>query len=164
MKKLKDKKGMTLTEMLCAVIVMLLVTSLLTIGVRFAVKSYKSSMAEAQAQTLCSTLNTAITDKLRFCGNVNESGGTIFIQDIGAVSDNGEGEFFHINSEGEIVLDEAGEKKLLGSKSYPRGLMVDALKVTYSEGVFHVSFSVTDSTGAALAKSDFDVKRVNHRK
>lgn len=163
MKKLRNQTGLTLMEMLCAVIVLLLVTSLLALGVRFAVKSYQTSMAESQAQTLCATLNTAIADKLRYCGNVNESGGTIFIQDIGAVSDNGKGEFFHTNDAGEIVLDDAGQKKLLGSKAYPRGLRVDDLHVTYAEGVFHVSLAVTDAGGQRLAQSAFDVKRINHR-
>ena len=160
MKKLKSKRGMTLTELLCGIVVLLLVTSLLTVGVRFAVKTYRTSMASAQAQTLCSTLTTAVTDKLRYCGNVSENGDRIFITDVGSVAgDEDAGGVFKVE-DGEVLL---GSKKLLGSKAYPEGLKVDEFKLTYSgeTRIFSVSFVVTDSAGTALAKADFDVQKIN---
>ena len=36
MNKLRDRRGFTLTELLCAVLIVLLVSALLTVGVRFA--------------------------------------------------------------------------------------------------------------------------------
>ena len=160
MKRLKSKSGMTLTELLCGIVVLLLITSLLTVGVRFAVKTYRTSMASAQAQTLCSTLTTAITDKLRYCGNVSASGDRIFIKDVGSVSgDEESGGVFRIE-DGEVLL---GSRKLLGSKAYPEGLRVDELKLAYAEEsrTFSVSFVVTDSGGKELAKSDFQVQKIN---
>ena len=160
MKKLKSKSGMTLTELLCGIVVLLLVTSLLTVGVRFAVKTYRASMASAQAQTLCSTLTTAVTDKLRYCGNVSENGDRIFITDVGSVAGSeDEGGVFRVE-DGEVLL---GSKKLLGSKAYPEGLMVDEFKLKYSgeTRIFSVAFVVTDSAGTVLAKADFDVQKIN---
>ena len=160
MKKLKSRSGMTLTELLRGIVVLLLVTSLLTVGVRFAVKTYRASMASAQAQTLCSTLTTAVTDKLRYCGNVSENGDRIFITDVGSVvGSEDEGGVFRIE-DGEVLL---GSKKLLGSKAYPEGLRVDGFKLKYSGStrIFSVAFVVTDSAGTVLAKADFDVQKIN---
>lgn len=42
MNKLRDRRGFTLTELLCAVLIVLLVSALLTVGVRFAGRTYSS--------------------------------------------------------------------------------------------------------------------------
>ena len=72
MNKLRDRRGFTLTELLCAVLIVLLVSALLTVGVRFAGRTYNSSMQLSEAQELCSTLTSVISDKLRFCGTVTQ--------------------------------------------------------------------------------------------
>ena len=162
MKKLREKRGMTLIEMLCAVLLLLIMSGMLTLGVSFAVRTYRDSMQSSQAQELCSTITAAISDKLRYCGSVSKNGDSIFIQDVGSVS-SGEGEIFSLNESGEITLDAAGTKKLLGSRSYPRGLRVEELRMTYDSdsGIFSVSFRITDGRDRELAGSDFDVKRIN---
>ena len=163
MKKLRDKRGMTLVEMLCAVLLLLMMSGLLTLGVNFAVKTYHESMQSSQAQELCSTITAAISDKLRYCGSVSKNGDSIFIQDVGSVSGS-EGEIFSVNRSGEITLDALGSKKLLGSKSYPRGLRVSELKMSYDSDseIFSVSFKITNAAGEKeLASADFDVQRIN---
>lgn len=89
MNKLRDRRGFTLTELLCAVLIVLLVSALLTVGVRFAGRTYNSSMQLSEAQELCSTLTSVISDKLRFCGTVTPGADGsldhIFIQDLGSV-------------------------------------------------------------------------------
>ena len=40
MNKLRDRLGFTLTELLCAVLIVLLVSALLTVGIRFAGRTY----------------------------------------------------------------------------------------------------------------------------
>lgn len=161
MKKLRSRSGMTLTELLCGIVILLLISSLLAVGTRFAVKTYHTSMANSQAQTLCSTITTAVADKLRYCGNVDEEKNEIFIKDIGSVSgDETTGEVFKVNEQGEIML---GETKLLGSKSYPEGLQVREFHLSYTaaDRLFHVEFQVCDSAGGVLSSANFDVKRVN---
>lgn len=89
MNKLRDRRGFTLTELLCAVLIVLLVSALLTVGVRFAGRTYNSSMQLSEAQELCSSLTSVISDKLRFCGTVTPGADGsldhIFIQDLGSV-------------------------------------------------------------------------------
>ena len=86
MNKLRDRRGFTLTELLCAVLIVLLVSALLTVGVRFAGRTYNSSMQLSEAQELCSSLTSVISDKLRFCGTVTPGADGsldhIFIQDL----------------------------------------------------------------------------------
>ena len=56
MRKLRDRRGITLTELLCTVLIVLLLTALLVVGIRFAGKTYTESMRLSEAQELCSTL------------------------------------------------------------------------------------------------------------
>ena len=119
MNKLRDRRGFTLTELLCAVLIVLLVSALLTVGVRFAGRTYNSSMQLSEAQELCSTLTSVISDKLRFCGTVTPGADGsldhIFIQDLGSVE--GEGAAFHVDADGQLTL---GSTRLLSSAAYPR--------------------------------------------
>lgn len=120
MRKLRDRRGITLTEMLCTVLIVLLLTALLVVGIRFAGKTYTESMRLSEAQELCSTLTSVISDKLRFCGTVtqDENGGLtqIFIQNVGSVE--GKGDAFQIGEDGQLAL---GDRHLLGSASSPQG-------------------------------------------
>lgn len=162
MKKLRSCRGMTLTEMLCSVVIVLLFSSLVAVGAGASARTYRSGMASAQAQVLESTVTAAVSDKLRYCGSVSfsEDGSQIFIQDIGKVDGSEEGGIFTL-TDGQLYL---GENKLLGAKSYPQGLRLADFHMTYSEGsgVFAVSFRVTDGKDRTLADASFEVERINH--
>ena len=56
--KLKDKKGLTLVEMLCTVAILVLVSMVMVLGVQLGVRSYAKSVSYSEAQVLCSTLTT----------------------------------------------------------------------------------------------------------
>lgn len=150
-------------EMLCTIAIMVLFVGMFASGAAFAVNSYGDSMAQSQAQILCSTLRTAVADKLRYCGSVSEDGGKLFFQDIGTVEGDGKGECFHLNEAGQVIMDLDGKKKLLSSGAYPRGLVVEHISVVYQEemGLFRVSFAIADSDGRSMASSEFDVRRIN---
>ena len=150
MKKLRNQKGLTLTEMLCTVIIVLLFSSLV------AVRSFRISMADSQAQELCSTLTTAISDKLRYC--TVETDNTVFIQGVGYVN-GAPNEIFTLNSDsGQVYL---GENKFLGAYAYPESLKVQEFSVTYKENVFTVKFQIKDRRKTKLAEADFQVKQIN---
>ena len=55
MRKLRDRRGITLTEMLCTVLIVLLLTALLVVGIRFAGKTYTESMRLSEAQESSAT-------------------------------------------------------------------------------------------------------------
>ena len=65
MKKLKNKKGFTMLEMLACVVTLLLLTGICTMGTDIAVKSYNQSIFETDSQTLESTIDMYLGDILR---------------------------------------------------------------------------------------------------
>ena len=69
MNKLKSKSGMTLTELISGIIVLLLVAGILTVGVRLGAKAYVESVSASEAQVLCATLTELVTDELRYAGS-----------------------------------------------------------------------------------------------
>ena len=162
MRKLRDRRGITLTEMLCTVLIVLLLTALLVVGIRFASKTYTESMRLSEAQELCSTLTSVISDKLRFCGTVtqDESGDLtqIFIQNVGSVE--GKGDAFQIGEDGQLAL---GDSHLLGSASYPKGLKVKSFTLRYdaSTDIFSVTLEIGDRSRQTLSQTSFEVKRIN---
>ena len=156
MKKLRNQNGLTLTEMLCTVIIVLLFSSLVAVGANAAVRSFRISMADSQAQELCSTLTTAISDKLRYC--TVETDNKVFIQGVGYVEGPAEN-IFAVNSDsGQVYL---GGKKFLGAYAYPERLKVQDFSLTYKENVFTVQFQIEDRRGTKLAEADFQVKQIN---
>lgn len=156
MKKLRNQNGLTLTEMLCTVIIVLLFSSLVAVGANAAVRSFRISMADSQAQELCSTLTTAISDKLRYC--TVETNNTVFIQGVGYVK--GPAKDIFTADSGQVYLR---ENKLLGAYAYPEGLKVKDFSVEYNdtERVFTVQFQIEDRRGTKLAEADFQVKQIN---
>lgn len=155
MKKLRNQNGLTLTEMLCTVIIVLLFSSLVAVGANAAVRSFRISMADSQAQELCSTLTTAISDKLRYCTVETDA---VFIQGVGYVY-RPANEIFTVKSDsGQVYL---GENKFLGAYAYPEGLKVQGFSVTYKENVFTVQFQIKDRRGTKLAEANFQVKQIN---
>lgn len=155
MKKLRNQNGLTLTEMLCTVIIVLLFSSLVAVGANAAVRSFRISMADSQAQELCSTLTTAISDKLRYC--TVEADNTVFIQGVGYVEGTAEN-IFTVNDSGQVYL---GKNKFLGAYAYPEGLKVQEFSVTYKENVFTVKFQIEDRRDTKLAEANFQVKQIN---
>ena len=157
MKKLRNQNGLTLTEMLCTVIIVLLFSSLVAVGANAAVRSFRISMADSQAQELCSTLTTAISDKLRYC--TVEADNTVFIQGVGYVYRSAD-KIFTVNDRGQVYL---GENKFLGAYAYPEGLKVKDFSVEYNgtERVFTVKFQIEDRRETKLAEAYFQVKQIN---
>lgn len=157
MKKLRNQNGLTLTEMLCTVIIVLLFSSLVAVGANAAVRSFRISMADSQAQELCSTLTTAVSDKLRYC--TVEADNTVFIQGVGYVYRSAD-KIFTVNDRGQVYL---GENKFLGAYAYPEGLKVKDFSVEYNgtERVFTVKFQIEDRRETKLAEAYFQVKQIN---
>ena len=154
MKKLRNQNGLPLTEMLCTVIIVLLFSSLVAVGANAAVRSFRISMADSQAQELCSTLTTAISDKLRYCTVETDA---VFIQGVGYVKGTAEN-IFTVNDSGQVYL---GKNKFLGAYAYPEGLKVKEFSVIYEENVFTVQFQIKDRRDTKLAEADFQVKQIN---
>ena len=82
----------------------------------------------------------------------------IFIQNVGSVE--GKGDAFQIGEDGQLVL---GNRHLLGSASYPKGLQVTAFTLRYdaSTDIFSVTLEIGDRSRLTLSQTSFEVKRIN---
>ncbi len=142
-----------------AIIVMLLVAAILTVGVRLGAKAYSESVSASEAQVLCATLTNIIADELRYAGTTTvEADGSVkfFSQTFG--SENEEGLSFETNEEGQLLL---GTNRVLSKGAYPYGLKAKT-QITYSEdsGIFGVKLSIYSAGGTELATDSFDVRRI----
>lgn len=158
MNKLRDQKGLTMVELLVTVVIVLLFSGLVAVGADAGVWSFRTSMADAQAQELCSTLTTALSDKLRYCAVENDTN-RIFFQDVGYV-DGTIGDIFSVNTDGQLEL---GGKRFLGKAAYPQGLKIkkEDFSISFADNTFTVKFQIINRERTTMASADFRVKRIN---
>lgn len=155
--KNRAKAGLTLVEMLCTVIIVLLFSVGLVNGMSLAVKSYQQSLMSSESQILVSTLTSIVSDELRYSGTVTapaEGEGTVsfFSRTYG------EDSAFSQNGDGQVLLK---GNKLLPSKAYHYGMQASVKLTVPEKNVFHVVIEITSASGNSLAKSEFDVERLN---
>ncbi len=158
MNKLRDQKGLTMVELLVTVVIVLLFSGLVAVGADAGVRSFRASMADAQAQELCSTLTTALSDKLRYCTVENDKN-RIFFQDVGYV-DGTVDSVFSVNNDGQLELN---KKRFLGKAAYPQGLKINSFSISFADNTFTVSFQIInrEEKDTTMASADFQVKRIN---
>lgn len=157
MNKLRDQKGLTMVELLVTVVIVLLFSGLVAVGTDAGVRSFRTSMADAQAQELCSTLTTALSDKLRYCTVENIPKNRIFFQDVGYV-DGTVDSVFSVNDDGQLEL---GGKRFLGKAAYPQRLKINSFSISFADNTFTVKFQIVNREGTTMASADFQVKRIN---
>lgn len=139
---------------------MLLLAGILTVGVRVGVKAYVKSVSLSEAQILCSTLSTLVSDELRYAGTITVSAdGKVgfFSQNFGG--NTGGGVSFETDADGHITL---GGSQILSSRAYPYGLNA-SVELSYEEStnIFTAEIKVLSGAGNELASVDFDVKPIN---
>ena len=64
------KKGFTLVELLCTIVILLLVSAAVNVGIHLAVQNYASSITNSEAHVLCGTVGDLVCDELRFGSNL----------------------------------------------------------------------------------------------
>jgi len=148
-KKLRSSRGMTLTELLVALMIVSLIGVAMTVGVNGAVKVYRDSTRLYEAETLCGTILTYLEDEFRFGRNVHEESGEVRF-DSQAFGNN---VAVLVDDDGKI---EVGGIQLLSSTAYTSGLKVlkDECNITYSGGQVTVKIAV----GSGLETADTHVE------
>jgi len=143
--KLRSSKGMTLTELLVALVVVSLIGTALSVGINSAAKVYRDATQIYEAETLCGTIITCLEDEFRFGRNVhdNTNGDVVFDSwsfgnDVKVTFPEGKvligdvnlAEVLYVNSGG-------GNRKLLGDMAYTSGLKVlngdEQSKISYND-------------------------------
>ena len=155
--KNKAKAGLTLVEMLCTVVIMLLVSIGMVNGVSLAVRSYQKSLMASESQVLCSTLTNVVSDELRYSGTTywpEQEGEPVrfYSRTYGDKCSFGQ------NEAGQVTL---GDQKLLPSKAYHYGMQAQVNLGRKADNTFSVIIQITSAQGQPLAETTFDVEKLN---
>ena len=165
-RKLHSRNGMSLTELLAAVAILLLVTIGLTTTVTLALNQYDESMRASESQTLYSTLKNVITRELAYTTEIEMSGSSVAFQSPDFAIKSGLSQFMNDGSAGEygcILLGNSTESmNILGNKAYPRslGANVESLSYDITTHYFTVEISI-GSEDKEYFRETFQVKNVN---
>lgn len=155
-KKLRTRRGVTLSEMLVAMAVLGLVTAAIATGMTAGVRIYQESTDLSQTQVLLSTLTQSVSDELRYARDITTSGGGVVYTSPAY----GPGASLVANGDGQVAVA-AGSKvtSLLGSGSY--GGYRAGIGVTYADGCFEVTLDVKRQDGQGLQHQVFAVRALN---
>ena len=146
-KKLRSRRGVTLTEMLVTVIIIGLMTAGVAAGISASLNVYRESTQLSDAQTLSATLAQAVMDELRYATNVKDGDAPIYDS-----MNYGEGATIAPNADGRLAVNGI---ELVGSGAY-NGLKA---KITYpfSSDVFTVTITICDAADNAITSASFSV-------
>lgn len=149
--KLKRSNGFTLVETLVAVLILVMLSSIVGVGINTAMKTYRELIFTSESDILASTVNTALSDLLRFASYEEESstdaGKVIFSNRDYYKVTNGSLDL----SDGKIYIntDDTGSgnyNALVNNGAYTT-LQVSDLKLNYDNGIFLGSYTIEDRTG-----------------
>ena len=163
------KKGFTLVELLCTIVILLLVSAAVNVGIHLAVQNYASSITNSEAHVLCGTVGDLVCDELRFGSDYTwEEEGLIFtsrnIASRKFVVENGQVFLSYSDAalSGDLTLK---PEKLLPSKAYPNGLSVDLTLTLTQNGTDIVSVQVVvrDSKRNVQAERITEIKSLNQQ-
>lgn len=151
-KKLRGEGGLTLVEMLAAVVILILLGLLLNTGLQMAVNSYRTIVARSKTELLLSTAVDALADDLRYARDVSGSG-TAFTY----TSDSfGADAALGLNSDGQIVAKVGDEEKRLlstGAYGLNGAYQVKEMKISYTRPNFTIELTVETKDGAISAQT-----------
>lgn len=155
-RKLKEAAGLTLVEMLAAVVVLILLGLMLNTGMQMAVRSYRTMIARSEVELLLSTLADALSDDLRYAQEVEtDAGGKLTAyQDA-----SGHTVSLVIGSDGQVC---AGDKRILPPGAYGRGAyVVRTMDISFADDCFTVALEVGQKTGEISDERTFTVRCLN---
>lgn len=179
-----NNKGMTLSEMLVATIIMLLVSVGLSTGVALANKEFISSIKQSEAQELYSTLSTIISNELRYTSEIyssdNKTQDEITVSGFYSMtyspSDKNTNPYLLIlTKDGSTTSSDFGQlaigqgtnyNRVLNSASYPNNLGVRiTVKYNQTKALFTVYLDVGTIGGDAIISNEpFSVRALKSDK
>jgi|GEM_PF-4851294 len=130
MKKLKNKKGFTLVEMLASLVLLGFVVLIVGGGANVAMKTYKESISYSESNTLASTLMFSIENEVRYASAINETNNEI---SSFTSPDYGNGASFKIDNGKLKIATNSNSFSVVGDKAYTNGLAVESIKLEKGE-------------------------------
>ena len=174
-RKLVNKYGMTISELLIATIIILLVSAGMVTSIQQSAKYFNRSKIESESKTLCSSLEVLIENELRYTERIKKEGGVYSYQSqshaqkaslatISVATDTANE--YDGNLYGIVVLSysDGTEIKLLSEGMYTLGIQANVNIDSYDEstGIFKVNLFIVDKNGDELIKDTFYVENLSH--
>lgn len=160
--KLRNEQGVTLIEMLCAVVILILLGLMLNTGLQMAVRSYQDITAQSEVQLLLSTLSDALADDLRYARGVEaDANGKLISYNSDSYNVEGEGRAsLEIGENGQVM---ASGKRVLPNGAYGNGAYkVTVMEIAYEkqtdESFFTIKLEVAQTKGNISAQTEFTVR------
>ena len=169
--KLKSSRGMSLGELLCAVLILTLVSGGMASAVSLGVRQYQQSIRTSEAKILCSTLETILRNELAYVYDIKMDGtnvkqiqsqnygmkGNLSTLTTDEAGQNGYGHIILANCE-----DTSEYMSILGEAAYTNGLLAKIDLFSYENHCFTVKLSV-GYDGETYATRTFQVLHVNYK-
>ena len=175
LKRVRSTAGVTLAELLAAMLILGLVSSGMTVGVRFAVDKYNQIMRDTEAEVLYSTLSTVISNELRYTTRADDEDGDGYVDTFFSHSFASKSEYARFSvcdddgnimtddgAYGQICIGQSTPKRILAAAAYNRNLRarVQSVKYNSTDRIFTVTLSIANGQEEMFTQS-FDVISLN---
>lgn len=164
-RKLAGREGLTLVELLAAVVILILLGLILNTGIQLAMDSYRTMIAQSETELLLSTLADTLADDLRFAEDVTATAEKKL--DSYFSDSYGEGTRLRLEN-GKVYADGGGNT---GMRVLPDGAYglngryeVDVMEIGYKDRVFTLTLSVKEKDGSIRAETELAVRCLNPEK
>lgn len=173
MKKINNS-GMTLSEMLVATILVVLVSMGLATGVALSNKEFIYSIRQSEAQEIYSTLSNLLTNELRYTTQVEykNSNEVKSFYSLTYAIENSLSEVVVIDEDDKVVTNDYGYialgnnstfNKILGASSYPNNLGAKvSIKYNETSKLFTVNLDIGVIGGNSIINKSFNVRSINN--
>lgn len=155
--KLKNNAGFTLMEMTVAVAVLVLLATAMTSGLVVSTRTYRESVFISNSEILYDTLNTALSDVLRYAAHTKDEDGIVYFSNDQYNILSG-GHF--VNEEGRVYIDTGAETSemllILNSGAYTE-LQVTEFSMAYDAGTHTYSgaYKISSEDGLMIKDCTF---------
>lgn len=169
--KVKDSRGFSLVEMLCATVILVLLGLMINTGLNLAVKSYQDITVQEELELLLSTLSDALSDDLRYAKNIQTGADNRLVNyhsERYNMEDTDGTTTLKVENDGQLY---ANTYRMVSSGAYGSGGAyvigkdkdTPGLVITYDkgEGLFTVDLTVRQIDGELSAHTQFTVRCLN---
>lgn len=158
----RNKQGFTLVETLAALLILSLLTAVIAMGTTTAVGIYRDSLFVSESGILRSTLNTALSDVLRYAAFAE----TVGEGDVSITNPNyGLFDGRILLEDGKLRLESAasdeGDLLWLVSDGAYTTLQLRDFTLAYEDGLFQGSYVITDRDGKRESPVTFAFRALN---
>lgn len=155
-KKLASRGGLTLVELLAAIMILALIGVGMATGMTAAIQTYERSVFASETLVLQDTINTTLGEYLRYASGVVDASGTVTVasEEYGTGTFvTGKGGAVFTAGAGYLYFDVGGKKALVVNSGAYTDLTVTNFAITYASGtgVFHVTYQLQKKEGGGIA-------------